>query len=178
MPDDELPTLNRSFAFPSKSILAGRPSVASFASTTLDNDEKGSPIRQHPPALRRLFGGTPEDMSGDWRTEHLGNSDKAFGLQRPSVVALPVYPAADGTIGRTFKLRAKKVGSMVAMGTVLAAYAATWVYLSLRIDAMRQVERKRPGVFVGGWCFLALEILVAAMMSESRFQRTVALSRA
>ncbi|KAG0662405.1 hypothetical protein C6P46_003351 [Rhodotorula mucilaginosa] len=165
MPDDELPTLNRSFAFPSKSILAGRPSVASFASTTLDNDEKGSPIRQHPPALRRLFGGTPEDMSGDWRTEHLGNSDKAFGLQRPSVVALPVYPAADGTIGRTFKLRAKKVGSMVAMGTVLAAYAATWVYLSLRIDAMRQVERKRPGVFVGGWCFLALEILVAAMMT-------------
>ncbi|GAA5986396.1 hypothetical protein JCM10908_003736 [Rhodotorula pacifica] len=160
-PDDEPPTLNRSFTFPSKSTLTGKPSVASLTSS-FDHDEK-SPIRQHPPALKRLFGN--DDMAGDWRTEHLGGSDKAYSMQRPSVVALPVYPAADGTLGRNFKLRAKKLGSMLAIVTVLAAYAATWVYISLRIDAMRQVERKRPGVFVGGWAFLALETLVAAMMT-------------
>lgn len=161
-PDEQLPTFNRGFTFPSKSTLSGRPSVASLVST-FDGDEKG-PVRQHPPALKRLFG--TEHLGGDWRTEHLGGSEKAFSMQRPSVVALPVYPAADGTLGRSFKARAKKLGSAVAMVTVLAAYAATWVYISLRIDAMRQVERKRPGVFVGGWCYLALEIVVAAMMSE------------
>ncbi|GAA5868807.1 hypothetical protein JCM3774_003903 [Rhodotorula dairenensis] len=163
-PDEQLPPFNRGFTFPSKSTLSGRPSVVSLGST-LDGDEKGSPRLQHPPALKRLFGTADNNLAGDWRTEHLGGSDKAFKMQRPSVVALPVYPAADGTLGRTFKVRAKKLGSAVAILTALAAYAATWVYISLRIDAMRQVERKRPGVFVGGWCYLALEILVAAMMT-------------
>lgn len=161
--EDEEPTLNRTFVFPSKSSLASKGSVGSLA-PGYDHEEKAS-IHSHPPALKRFFG--TDDFSGDWRTEHLGGSDKAFAVQRPSVVALPVYPAPDGTLGRSFKMRAKKAGSIAAWVTVLAAYAATWVYISLRIDAMRQVERKRPGVFVGGWCFLALEILVATMMSES-----------
>jgi hypothetical protein len=106
------PDMSSGFAFPSKSILAGRPSVASFASTTLDNDEKGSPIRQ-------------SDDRRALETERLVRVAEVLGA-----------PIARHVFGRATKqLRAKKVGSMVAMGTVLAAYAATWVYLSLRIDA-------------------------------------------
>lgn len=157
-PEDDGPSLNRAFVFPSKASIASTGSLGSG----YEIDEK-APVRTHPPALRKFFG--TDEFSGDWRTEHLGGSEKAFAMQRPSVVALPVYPAPDGALGRSFKLRAKKVGSLLAWITVLAAYAATWLYISLRIDAMRQVERKRPGVFVGGWCFLALEILTAAMMT-------------
>jgi hypothetical protein len=62
-----------------------------------DNDEKGSPIRQHPPALRRLFGGTPEDMSGDWRTARtvpIATIDPTFFARNLNV--RPIVPSAAG----------------------------------------------------------------------------------
>lgn len=119
--------------------------------------------------------------SGGWRTEYLGGgagggggaSEKTFNMQRPSIVALPVYPSPSGTLGRSWKLKARKVAVKLCWVTALASVGATWWYLALRFIAMRDVDGKIPGVFVGGWAFLVLETLVAIILSESFFRRSV-----
>ncbi|GAA5851994.1 hypothetical protein JCM9279_007051 [Rhodotorula babjevae] len=150
------PTLNPAFSFPTRST----SSLKSAAPTYSSNSELG---RAFSFAKRDSAGAG--DGPGGWRTEHLGASDKAFALQRPSIVALPVYPAPGGTLGRSFKTRAKKWATKVALVTVLLACASSWVYLWVRLGAMRIVERRRPGVFVGGWCYLALETVVTLLMT-------------
>ncbi|KAK4056484.1 hypothetical protein OIO90_002331 [Microbotryomycetes sp. JL221] len=106
---------------------------------------------------------------GGWRTEHLGNSEKAFNMQRPSIVALPVYPSPSGTIGRSLKLKLKRLSTKLSWFTVLLSQAATWVYLWKRFEAMSIVEDRLPNAFVGAWCFLALETLLAVIMTISSF---------
>ncbi|GAA5864193.1 hypothetical protein JCM1840_006696 [Sporobolomyces johnsonii] len=107
-----------------------------------------------------------QQQGGGWATENLGPSSHPFSLApRPSIVALPVYPSPSGTVGRSFLPRAKKVASRVAILTALLSIAATGVYLGFRYSQMRSVERKMPGVFVGGWAFLVLETVVAAVMA-------------
>lgn len=103
---------------------------------------------------------------GGWRTEHLGNSDKAYQMQRPSIVALPVYPSPSGSLGRSWKVKGKRFAVKLSWITVLISATTTWYYLSLRYEAMKVVNDKMPGVFVGGWAFLVLESVVAAIMSE------------
>lgn len=85
---------------------------------------------------------------------------------RPSIVALPVYPSPSGTLGRSWKLKLKRVALGLSWVTVVASNAAMWFYLGLRLQAMLEVDRKIPGVFVGGWTFLVLEAVVAVIMSE------------
>ncbi|BGO90549.1 hypothetical protein NBRC10512_005268 [Rhodotorula toruloides] len=158
--------LNPTFSFPSKeSLKSSSHSTLAPAydgpGSAFDDDE-----HKYPPDLKKIFNFSKrhdEKTTGGWRTEHLGASDKAFTMQRPSIVALPVYPSPGGTLSKSFKTRAKKWGTKVAWLTVLLACASSWVYLYFRYDAMKLVERKRPGIFVGGWCYLALETIVALM---------------
>lgn len=96
----------------------------------------------------------------------MGSSEKAFQMQRPSIVALPVYPSPSGTLGRSWKIKTRKVAVKATWVTVVASNAATWWYLALRYQAIKQVDDKIPGVFVGGWAFIVLETLVAIIMSE------------
>ncbi|GJN89916.1 hypothetical protein Rhopal_002905-T1 [Rhodotorula paludigena] len=167
-------TLNPNFSFPSRSTTSFKSSGGSSSSSSAPPYEPPSAFdddstHSYPPDLKKIFGFKRKDgdtdvsKAGGWRTEHLGASDKAFAMQRPSIVALPVYPAPGGTLGRSFKTRAKRWGTKAAYLTVLLACASSWLYLWFRLDAMRQVERKRPGIFVGGWCYLALELVVALM---------------
>ncbi|GAA6024201.1 hypothetical protein JCM10207_006779 [Rhodosporidiobolus poonsookiae] len=140
--------------------------------SAFDDDDESA--HRYPPDLKTFFGfgknrqggaGAGGEDKGGWRTEHLGSSDRAFQMQRPSIVALPVYPSPGGSVSRSLKTRAKKIATRVAVLTGLCSIAATWLYLYLRLEAMRAVERKRPGIFVGGWAFLTLETVVAVMMS-------------
>ncbi|BGP38888.1 hypothetical protein JCM10449v2_002826 [Rhodotorula kratochvilovae] len=164
--------LNPAFSFPMRSTSSLKSTGSSVP--PYSNNEPASAFdddastHAYPPDLKKLFGFGKRDKQGEsgpggWRTEHLGASDKAFAMQRPSIVALPVYPAPGGTLGRSFATRAKRWGVKAARLTVLLACAASWVYLWVRLDAMRQVERRRPGIFVGGWCYLALETVVALL---------------
>ncbi|GAA5825664.1 hypothetical protein JCM3770_005986 [Rhodotorula araucariae] len=162
-------TLNPAFSFPmrsSSSLKSTGSSVPPYGHDPASAFDDDASTHAYPPDLKKLFGFGRRDkgeVPGGWRTEHLGASDKAFAMQRPSIVALPVYPAPGGTLGRSYALRAKRWGTKAARVTVLLACAASWVYLWVRLDAMRQVERKRPGIFVGGWCYLALETVVALL---------------
>lgn len=88
-------------------------------------------------------------------------------MQRPSIVALPVYPAPNGSASRSFKYKLKRVAQGLSWITVVLANAATGVYLWKRIEAMLIVEDRMPSVFVGAWCFLVLEILVAVLTGAS-----------
>lgn len=124
--------------------------------------DNGSPYSE-----KSLFGDNRGDRHG-WRTEPLGaGSEKALQMQRPSIVALPVYPSPNSN-GRAAKShRFKKVLRALSWLTVLVANAATGVYLGKRAEAVILVERKMPAVFVGAWCFLVLEIIVAVFVGES-----------
>ncbi|GAA5834224.1 hypothetical protein JCM11251_000575 [Rhodosporidiobolus azoricus] len=143
-----------------------------------DDDESTKGASRYPPDFKSFFTGGGGRKRGDekrtsgggWRTEHLGTSPATLGSSslaqpRPSIVALPVYPSPGGSVSRSFKTRAKKIATKVCILTGFFAIAATWMYLYLRLEAMRAVERKRPGVFVGGWAFLTLETVVAFMTS-------------
>lgn len=151
--------------------------------SAFDDDDEGSTrnsrnSHRYPPDLKSFFtfGGSSnnkDSTGGGWRTENLGtsaagqlssqSSSSAFAQPRPSIVALPVYPSPGGSVSRSFKTRTKKIATRVCILTGLATIAATWFYLWLRYHAMRTVEGKRPGIFVGGWAFLSLETVVAAM---------------
>ncbi|GAA5988748.1 hypothetical protein JCM11641_006526 [Rhodosporidiobolus odoratus] len=139
-----------------------------------DDDSPSSNKHRYPPDLKSFFtfghgaGGKRQDETakGGWRTEHLGTSQLASSLQpRPSIVALPVYPSPGGSVSRSTRTRAKKIVTKVCILTGMAAVAATWFYLYVRYGALRDVDRKRPGIFVGGWAFLTLEAVVAFMTS-------------
>jgi hypothetical protein len=87
-------------------------------------------------------------------------------MQRPSIVALPVYPSPSSN-GQAAKLnRFKRALRFMSWLTVLVANAATGVYLGKRAEAVILVESKMPAVFVGAWCFLVLEIIVAVFVGE------------
>ncbi|BGP14888.1 hypothetical protein JCM10213_003756 [Rhodosporidiobolus nylandii] len=133
-----------------------------------DATSRGGKGHRYPPDLKSFFTGGKKDETakGGWRTEHLGTSAFASSLQpRPSIVALPVYPSPSGSTSRAFRTRAKGWVRKLCVLTGAMAVAATWVYLWLRYEALLAVERKRPGVFVGGWAFLTLEAVVAFMTS-------------
>lgn len=163
---DFTPTKN--FSFPPNRA----SSTKSLATTSLSSPESdlGDTSDLGPYSDKSLYADAYSSKerlapAGGWRTEYLGSSEKAFQMQRPSIVALPVYPSPSGTLGRSWKLKARKVGVKVTWITVLASNAATWWYLSLRYQAMKEVDGKIPGVFVGGWAFVVLETLVAIIMS-------------
>ncbi|GAA6041858.1 hypothetical protein JCM8097_004510 [Rhodosporidiobolus ruineniae] len=152
-----------------------------LASAFDDDDDStrgrgGAGSHRYPPDLKSFFfggggagkkGGASDESKGGWRTEYLGGSSTTPGLAgpRPSIVALPVYPSPGGSVSRSFKTRIKKVATRLCILTGLLSIAATWLYLYVRLEAMRAVERKRPGIFVGGWAFLTLEAVVAFMTS-------------
>ncbi|KAM0788644.1 hypothetical protein ACM66B_002747 [Microbotryomycetes sp. NB124-2] len=105
--------------------------------------------------------------AGGWRTEHLGSSEKAYNMQRPSIVALPVYPSPSGTLGRSLKLKLKRFSTRVSWITVVLSQTATWIYLWKRFESTAVVESCLSNVFIGAWCFLALETLLAVITTVS-----------
>lgn len=168
-PSGAVYTASKNFSFPPNRAT----STKSFASSETDITDSGD---HGPFSEKSLYADayTSKDRlapsnNGGWRTEYLGASEKAFQMQRPSIVALPVYPSPSGTLGRSWKLKAKKVALGLSWITVVLSNAATWFYLALRIQAMIDVESKISGVFVGGWAFLVLETLVAVIMCEWSF---------
>lgn len=102
-----------------------------------------------------------------WATENLGPTSHPFSLApRPSIVALPVYPPTSSNNSRSVSNNSRKLGAKVSMLTALLSTAATGVYLAFRYEQLLDVERKMPNVFLGGWAFLMLETIVAAMIGE------------
>ncbi|ORY91777.1 hypothetical protein BCR35DRAFT_316900 [Leucosporidium creatinivorum] len=168
-PDSADFTPTKNFSFPPNRASSIQSTVT--ATTSSPESDLGDPSDLGPYSDKSLYADAYSSKerlapgAGGWRTEYLGSSEKAFQMQRPSIVALPVYPSPSGTLGRSWKLKARKVAVKLTWVTVVVSNASTWWYLSLRYSAMREVDGKIPGVFVGGWAFLVLETLVAIIMT-------------
>lgn len=168
-----VPTPN--FSFPSRPSATPIPNNKSLSAVyTLDDDdadvltydEKAS--HQYTSSVEKFAG------RGSWRTENLGGPDAAaFGGYRPSIVALPVYPAPNGTLAQSWRWRAKKTASYLTWITVSLMTASTIIYFYRRILDLIVVERKHPGLFVSGWIFMALEVTVAAFMVFSALYNVI-----
>lgn len=69
-------------------------------------------------------------------------------------------------MNRSAKGRLRKVGVKLSILSSFLAQLATGVYIAERCRALIIVEQKLPGVFVSGWAFLGVEILIAFLFSE------------
>lgn len=150
--------LNREFLFPTTRQGGGSAQpVPSWDEKSIEDDDKSvftDPFTSTEKLNSPVLG---------WRNEALDytGAEKAFTMQRPSIVALPVYPAPNGSYAQSFKYKLKKFTSKLAWVSLLLWQIATWYYLSRRIEGMVRVERKIPNRFVTGWCFLATELVVS-----------------
>ncbi|GAA5927984.1 uncharacterized protein JCM15063_006051 [Sporobolomyces koalae] len=173
-------SLNPQFSFPARpgSSTSSFPSYAydshnqdqkELLTSAFDDDDVQKKITKKS-KLFKSFGGSnkqqQETMASVWATENLGPTSHPFSLApRPSIVALPVYPPTSANSANSVTGKFKKAGAKVSILTALLSTAATGVYLAFRYQQLLSVERKMPNVFVGGWAFLALETIVAAMIS-------------
>lgn len=110
-----------------------------------------------PYSEKSLYGST-------WRKEFLTATGNTSDY---TVSALPVYPSADGTMARSKSYRFKRFGVTLSIATGILAQVATWFYLVQRIESLIEVERRLPNVFVTGWAFLSVELLLAFLFSTS-----------
>ncbi|KAL8276781.1 hypothetical protein RQP46_010837 [Phenoliferia psychrophenolica] len=107
---------------------------------------------------------------GQWRTEILEGSavSASYGAtkHRPSIVALPVYPAPSGSLAKSwkFKRNLKKFGVGASWVTLAASLGATWVYLVKRSEGMAAVEAQIPGRFWVGWVMISVELIIAVIV--------------
>lgn len=101
-----------------------------------------------------------------WTDEVLGGSEKAFaaGAARPSIVALPVYPAPSGSLAKSWKHSLKRACARLSWFTAVLSQVAVGLYMFKRYQSMLAVEAKLPGSFVAGWIFLAFESTCAEVM--------------
>lgn len=172
-------------SFPTYAYDGANPDRKQLLSSQFDDDDStisGSLQHSKSKFLKTFGGGANKGrLGGDyhqdhdavsksvWATENLGPTSHPFSLApRPSIVALPVYPPTSSSSARSIKSQSKKVGAKAAIATCLLSTAATGVYLALRYRQLLDVERKMPNVFVGGWAFLVLETIVAAMIGQFR----------
>ncbi|GAA5883218.1 hypothetical protein JCM16303_007310 [Sporobolomyces ruberrimus] len=179
-------SLNPQFSFPARpgSSTSSFPSYAYDSSATQDDkkllsskfeDDDDSTIASLKKSrMFKPFGSNNNNnkhqqdaiANSVWATENLGPTSHPFSLApRPSIVALPVYPPTSSNNSRSVSNNSRKLGAKVSILTALLSTAATGVYLAFRYEQLLDVERKMPNVFVGGWAFLMLETIVAAMIA-------------
>lgn len=167
----------RNFTFPAKPHLVdARKSSATISSfgNQLGGDGLNGGLGDisdelGPFSEKALYPDRSENAAADkyingWRKEHLAALNEPTA---PAIVALPIYPAPEGTHARSFKTRLTAFGVKLSIFTALLAQIAMWVYLGERIRALQVVDAKMPRVFVTGWAFLGVEIVIALMFSES-----------
>ncbi|GAA6008840.1 hypothetical protein JCM11491_003803 [Sporobolomyces phaffii] len=157
-------------SFPTYSYDSRTQDQKHLLTSQFDDDEASTVSSLKKSKLFKPFGSTKEKhdaiASSVWATENLGPTSHPFSLApRPSIVALPVYPPTSSAASRSIASQSKKLGAKAAIVTALLSTAATGVYLAFRYKQLLDVERKMPNVFVGGWAFLALETIVAAMIA-------------
>lgn len=82
-------------------------------------------------------------------------------------MALPVYPSPSGSLARSLSYRLKRLGTKFSFVTLLLAQVATALYFVKRIEALQIVEEQMPSVFLAGWIFLGVELLIAVLLGSS-----------
>ncbi|KAK4706081.1 hypothetical protein P7C70_g120, partial [Phenoliferia sp. Uapishka_3] len=171
------------YAFPPRPTISA-PYVLDAISDDSSSDEDGydlgddksynhfSSSTEKLPVGSMASGKKPSGPHG-WRTEILDGSSNdgssvggASVKHRPSIVALPVYPAPSGSLAKSwkFKKNLRKVGLGVSWFTLTISLGAMWVYLVARSEGMASVEARIPGRFWVGWVFLSVEFLIAVIV--------------
>lgn len=179
-----VPTPN--FSFPARPTISVPYTLESASDSSSDEDGSGYDLgadeksyggfastssEKLGPGSSSAAGAGKKVASSGWKTEAL-EGDKAaevYGARhRPSIVALPVYPAPSGTLANSwkFKKNLKKVGVVVSWVTLAGSMFGMWMYLGRRMEGMVEVEAKIPGRFAIGWVFLVIEYVVAAVVCE------------
>ena len=158
--------MNPKFSFPARGVSQQSTQPAAptyspssspaFADIGFANEKSGSSSFVVPTESPKL----------GWSSEELGGSEKAFaaGAARPSIVALPVYPAPSGALAKSWKYALKRACAKLSWFTAVLSQFAVGLYMYKRYQSMLAVEAKLPGSFVAGWVFLAFETTCAEVM--------------